>query len=306
MRVDDDCNLNNVCFTSDTVYRHLVKLKPKTGGGPDGLAALFLKNVAGTLASPLAFLYNKSFELSTLPTIWKTAVVTPVFKKGSPSLASNYRPISLTCIACKVMESIIKDKLIAYLLENSLITRQQHGFLAKHSTCSQLLECVNDWSIELNLRHSVDVAYIDFQKAFDSVVHSKLCYKLKSYGVSGKLLDWISDFLFNRTQAVKINNNLSDYVPVKSGVPQGSVLGPVLFLLYINDIVDLFGNGLCVKLFADDLKIYAVINDIVDVNLLQAGLDALNVWSDDWQLPISIKNVLFYIWEELIVVILIH
>jgi len=265
-------------------------LKPKAGGGPDGLTAMLLKNIACSVAKPLSALFNSSFELSAVPEIWKAATVTPVFKKGSPSDVSNYRPISLTCIICKIMESIIKDKLIAYLLDKKLITKQQHGFLAKHSTCSQLLECVNDWSIELNVRNCIDVAYIDFQKAFDSVVHSKLCHKLKSYGISGKLLNWITEFLFNRVQAVKINNIVSDYVPVKSGVPQGSVLGPVLFLLYINDLVDLFGPGLSVKLFADDVKIYAVINDINDVLLFQSGLDALIVWSTEWQLPISLHK----------------
>jgi len=178
------------------------------------------------------------------------------------------------------MESIIKDRLITYLLENSLISKQQHGFLAKHSTCSQLLECVNDWTIELNFRHSIDVANIDFQKALDSVVHSKLCHKLKCYGVSGKLLNWLTDFLFNRIQVVRINNKTSDYIPVKSGVRQGSVLSPVLFLIFINDIVDIFGFGLTVKLFADDVKIYAIINDVNDSVLLQEGLDALYAWSD--------------------------
>lgn len=152
------------------------------------------------------------------------------------------------------------------------------------------MECVNDWSIELNFRNSVDIAYIDFQKAFDSVVHSKLCHKLRSYGVSGKLLDWISDFLFNRVQAVKVNNKLSHYISVSSGVPQGSVLGPVLFLLYINDIVDIFGGGLSVKLFADDVKIYSVIKDVNDISTFQAGLHELNEWSVNWQLPISLKK----------------
>lgn len=286
-RVGDESELSDMQFSPDIVFKHLSKLKPKTGGGPDGLAAVFLKNVAGSLATPLSFLYNNSFESSKLPDIWKAAVVTPVFKKGSPSAVSNYRPISLTCIVCKIMESIIKDNLVAYLLSNGLITKQQHGFLSKHSTCSQLLECVNEWSIELNFRNAVDVVYIDFQKAFDSVTHSKLCYKLQSYGVSGKLLEWVTDFLFNRVQCVKVNNKLSDYIPVKSGVPQGSVLGPVLFLLYVNDIVDLFGKGLNIKLFADDVKIYAVVKDVQDANMFQAGLDALNTWSSDWQLPIS-------------------
>ena len=122
------------------------------------------------------------------------------------------------------------------------------------------------------------------------MVHSKVCHKLASYGVSGKLLGWLTDFLTNRVQSVKVNNSVSDYAPVKSGVPQGSVLGPVLFLIYINDLVDLFGEGLNVKLFADDLKIYAVINDINDINMFQAGLDALHDWSCTWQLPISIQK----------------
>jgi len=289
-RVDDDCSLSHVTFSPDVVFKHLTKLKPKSSGGPDGLTSLFLKNVAGSLAYPLSHLFSKSFELSELPGIWKSAVVTPVFKKGSSSVVCNYRPISLTCVICKIMETIIKDSLIAYLLTNNLITKQQHGFLAKHSTCSQLLECANDWSFELNLRHSVDVAYIDFQKAFDSVVHSKLCYKLLAYGITGNLLSWITNFLSNRVQAVKVGNKISEYVTVKSGVPQGSVLGPVLFLLYINDIVDLFGEGLSAKLFADDVKIYGVINDVLDVIRFQTGLDALNSWSTVWQLPVSVKK----------------
>jgi len=127
--------------------------------------------------------------------------------------------------------------------------------------------------IELNFRHSIYVAYIDFQKAFDSVVHSKLCHKLKSYGVSGKLLNWLTDFLFNLIQAVRINKKkTSEYIPVKSGVPQGSVLGPVLFLIFINDIVDIFGSGLTINLFADDVKMYAIINNVNDSVLLHEGL----------------------------------
>jgi len=289
-RVPDDCELSNVEFTPDVVFRHLSELNAKSGGGPDGLTSVLLINVASTLAQPLSLLYTASFELSAIPDIWKAAIVTPVFKKGSPTAASNYRPISLTCIVCKIMESIIKNQLIAYLLEKKLITKQQHGFLAKHSTCSQLLECVNDWTIELNVRHSVDVAYIDFQKAFDSVVGSKLCHKLSNYGISGRLLGWLSAFLSDRVQAVKVNNKVSDYVSVKSGVPQGSILGPVLFLLYVNDLVDLFGPGLKAKLFADDVKIYAVINDVNDTIAFQTGLDALNAWSIAWQLPISLNK----------------
>jgi len=188
------------------------------------------------------------------------------------------------------MESIIKTRIISYLFENKLITKHQHGFLAKHSTCSQLLECVNDWSVSINARNSVDVIYIDFQKAFDSVVHSKLIHKLSAYGIADNLLIWISSFLSNRSQSVRVGNSYSDFVPVTSGVPQGSVLGPLLFLIYINDIADLFGTDLTVKLFADDVKMYVNISDINNVNLLQEGLFSLSRWARNWQLNISIKK----------------
>jgi hypothetical protein len=153
-----------------------------------------------------------------------------------------------------------------------------------------LLECINDWSISLNARNSVDVVYIDFQKAFDSVVHSKLIHKLSAYGITGNLINWLTSFLSNRSQSVKVGNSYSDFIPVISGVPQGSVLGPLLFLIYINDIVDLFGDDLTVKLFADDVKMYLNISDVDNVNQLQEGLFLLARWASDWQLNISIKK----------------
>jgi len=155
------------------------------------------------------------------------------------------------------------------LLVNDKISKQQHGFLAKHSTCSQIIECTNDWSIALNVRNQVDTVYIDFSKAFDSVVHSKLLCKLESLGVRGKLLAWIAAFLSDRSQVVRVGNAVSNIAKVVSGVPQGSVLGPLLFLVYINDIVDIFDDRVKVKLFADDVKIYVVVENISDCLLLQ-------------------------------------
>ena len=188
------------------------------------------------------------------------------------------------------MESIIKASVTKHLIDNKLITKQQHGFLAKHSTCSQLLECVNDWSFTLNIRNSVDVVYIDFLKAFDSVVHSKLLHKLKAYGIAGNLLQWITNFLCNRFQSVKVGVHTSSFIPVISGVPQGSVLGPLLFLIYINDLVDVIGPNLTAKLFADDVKIYVNVSEIDGVDLLQGGLTAISRWASKWQLKIAISK----------------
>ena len=123
-------------------------------------------------------IFDLSFQTGKLPDIWKTAVVIPVYKKKPPSDVANYRPISLTSICCKLMEHVIKGQLLEFLRHNDLISEHQHGFLAKHSTCTQLIECVDDWTLALDFRNSVDVAYLDFSKAFDSVSHSKLILKL--------------------------------------------------------------------------------------------------------------------------------
>jgi hypothetical protein len=234
--------------------------------------------------------FNQSFQSGKLPSIWKHAIVTPVFKKGLSSNVCNYRPISITCVCCKVMETIINEQMLNFLLNHKKITKQQHGFLSRRSTATQLIECVNDWTLALNSRHSVDCVYIDFAKAFDSVVHTKLCAKLIYFGIKGKLLNWITAFLSYRTQQVKVGGKLSGIVDVISGVPQGSVLGPLLFLIFINDLVDVFDSKLNVKLFADDVKIYVVLNDIGSSSLLQSGLDKLSVWANGWQLQISIPK----------------
>ena len=282
--------LCDITFSYDLVYKAIMSIKTKKSAGPDGLSSSFIKNVAEGVSYPLMLIFDQSFCSGKLPDIWKTAVVTPIFKKGLACDINNYRPISLTCTCCKIMETITKNKMLEYLLLNNFISKHQHGFLSKHSTCSQLIECTNDWTVALKCRNAVDVAYIDFSKAFDSVCHNKLYVKLQSYGIDGKLLRWIYAYLSDRTQCVRIGSSVSGMTSVLSGVPQGSVLGPLLFLLFINDIVDEFGDFLSVKLFADDIKIYAVLDNVHKSDLLQAGLDKLHQWSVKWQLNLNINK----------------
>jgi len=283
-------SLEEVDFSFIKIFRVLKDLKAKHTVGPDGLSTFFLKNISGSIAFPLLLIFNQSFQSGKLPAIWKHAVITPVFKKGLASNVNNYRPISITCVCCKIMETVIKNEMLSFLLKHNKITKQQHGFLSKRSTVTQLLECVNDWSLALNYKQSVDCVYIDFAKAFDSVVHSKLCAKLTAFGIKGKLLSWIVSFLSCRTQQVKVGGELSSIVNVISGVPQGSVLGPLLFLIYINDLVEVFDSKLNVKLFADDVKIYIILDNIDSITLMQDGLNKLSIWADLWQLSISIPK----------------
>jgi hypothetical protein len=190
------------------------------------------------------------------------------------------------------MEYIIKEQLLSYLLNRNLISKQQHAFIIKHSTVTNLLECIHDWSIALNDGNSVDVIYIDFKRAFDSIVHSKLLYKLQCYGICGKLLSWIAAFLNGRSQSVVVENINSTYINVLSGVPQGSVLGPILFILFINDIDSVCQSCTKLKLFADDLKLYSVVKLNLSSNTvsLQQSLDAVCSWANEWQFSINVNK----------------
>ena len=166
--------------------------------------------------------------------------------------------ISLTCVASKIMERIIVQQLTQYLLKLNIISDAQHGFIDKRSTCTNLLVCFNDWTLALQDHCGVNVVYIDFAKAFDSISHVKLIHRLKSYGISDLLLQWIQNFLTGRYHCTRVGNVLSDSVHLLSGVVQGSGLGPLLFVLYINELAEILRTyGVIVRLFADDLKMYA-------------------------------------------------
>jgi hypothetical protein len=229
-------------------------------------------------------------ENNYIPPVWLQAYLTPIFKKGNPTDPHNYRPIALTCTICKIMETIIKDQMLDYLLSKKLISKQQHGFIRRHSTTTNLLESTHDWIVGLGGANNIDVVYIDFSKAFDSIVFSKLLFKLQNCGISGKLLAWLSSFLHGRTQCVVLENCFSTMSDIISGVPQGSVLGPILFLIFINDVISICCGNTTVKLFADDLKLYSVYNNMDNSAELQHSIDKLVSWSNEWQLQINLSK----------------
>jgi len=282
--------LDLVVFSSDQIRIKLKKLKAKISSGPDGLPPIVFKNLANYISSPLAKIYNLLMLKETIPNLWKQANVTPIFKKGSSASPKNYRPISLTCVGSKIFETVIKTVLMPYFEENNFITANQHGFRTRHSTCLNLLESLNDWTENLNAKTDTFIAHIDFARAFDSISIPKLIHKLKWAGIGGPLLACIGSLLTGRTQRVKVGNSYSESLAVTSGVPQGSVIGPLLFIFYINDIANEISPSSIHKLYADDLKAYNTgVND-KEGKMLSNTLQNITRWANDWQLPISTEK----------------
>ena len=233
------------------------------------------------VANPLHHLFSLCFTQHYIPKDWCIHNITPIFKAGDKSSVKNYRPISLLCSSSLVLERLIYNKISDYVFK--LISPSQFGFRPNNSTPQQLLLFLSDIFNSFETKRRIDAVYIDFKKAFDSVPHQELLLKLWSYGITGSLWLWFRAYLSSRLQKVSINHCSSDLLPVVSGVPQGSILGPILFLLFVNDIPDCLSTSKLL-LFADDAKCFHLIKSLDDVCLLQLDLDSLVAWSKKWKL----------------------
>ena len=277
--------LTNINIQQETIEEKISKLRSSSSPGPDKLCPRLLQGISSVISRPLAIIYSHSLEEGTVPLDWKKAHVTPIFKKGEKSYVGNYRPISLTCILCKIMESIIRDAIILHLTRNNVILSSQHGFMARKSCLTNLLEYLEVLTKLVDEGYSVDVVYLDFAKAFDKVPHRRLVAKLKAAGINGCVLDWITAWLTDRTQRVVLNGNCSQWKSVNSGVPQGSVLGPTLFIIFINDIDGAVNTVLSViSKFADDTKLIRKVQHESDRHDFQNDIDNLLAWSEEWQM----------------------
>ena len=272
-------------ISSDLVRTHLKRVRPNKAEGPDEIYARVLKECEKEVAVPLAIIFSRSLSETEIPIDWKRANVVPVFKKGDKGKVENYRPVSLTSLVCKLFESIIKDTIVAFLNENEIIRGTQHGFMKGRSCLTNLLEFLDVATNSFDQGKQLDVAYLDFSKAFDKVPHKRLGLQLKLHGINNKMHAWIELWLSGRQQRVILNGSKSRWENVLSGVPQGSVLGPLLFLIFVNQIE----NGVANKVlkFADDLKLFGVIEGERDQDDFQSDLDKLVEWSEAWQMKFN-------------------
>ena len=270
----------DINFCPSLIRNLLSAINSNKACGPDGIHGKILKNCAVGLAQPLSSLFQLSYNSGIIPWDWKFANVVPVHKKGSKENVENYRPISLTSLVMKTFERILKQELLIHTAH--LLDGRQHGFLNHRSCTTNMVNFLDGVALSINdiKTLSTDVVYFDFSKAFDSVNHDRILMKLKEmYGIDGRFLKFIKNYLQGREQSVVIENCVSSSKPVLSGVPQGSILGPILFVLFINDLPSGLTSGTDIALYADDTKIWRSIIAESDHQILQNDINYLNDWA---------------------------
>jgi hypothetical protein len=278
----------DIIIKREGIINLLRSIKSNKSPGPEEIPARVLKELAPQIALFLEIIFTKSINEGKVPEDWKIANVTPIFKKGNRQDPGNYRPISLTSLSCKILEHIIVSNIMTHLDNNDFLHKSQHGFRKFRSCETQLALFLHDILTSGESKKQVDAVFLDFKKAFDKVPHNKLILKLQSCGLNLKMVNWIRDFLSDRKQKVVIDGISSDIVRVTSGVPQGSVIGPLLFLIYINDLNSRVMSK--IRLFADDAVIYREISDDADIETLSSDLNNVNLWCHEWGLELNLSK----------------
>ena len=281
--------LTDVSISDEKILNIIRSLNPNKAHGWDDISVRMIKICDDALLLPLSIIFESCMSQGVFPEVWKQANVVPIHKKNSKNLKQNYRPISLLPIFGKILEKLIFDSLYQHLNMNSLLNPNQSGFRPGDSTVNQLLSIVHSIFTAFDCNPTLDVrsVYLDISKAFDRVWHQGLIYKLRRCGVSGKLLTLMQSFLENRKQRTVLNGKTSTWSTISAGVPQGSILGPLFFLIYINDLTD--GIKCNVKLFADDTSIFTVVHDPHtaaldmnhDLNLIKLWTSRMHTWRSD-------------------------
>ena len=277
----DTLNFSNNDF--EKIIQNFVPNKPH---GHDKISIRMIKICGKSICKPLQIIFSQCIDTGSFPLEWKKANVVPVHKKGDKQCLKNYRPVSLLPVCGKIFERLIFNEMFGFLIENNLISSNQSGFKPGDSCINQLLSITHEIYKSFDDGFEVRGVFLDISKAFDKVWHKGIIFKLQQNGISGKLLCVLSDFLKDRKQRVILNGQFSSWTSVNAGVPQGSILGPLLFLIYINDLAD--GLSPNAKLFADDTSLFSVIHDVdASANELNNDLYQINKWAFQWKMSFN-------------------
>lgn len=279
--------LSTIDLSLECVSKHLTLLDASKGAGPDGIPPRFLKYTAKTINKPLHIIFNRCLDNGIFPEVWRSANIIPVYKNGSKQNIENYRPISMLNSLSKLFEKLVHQAIYPFIKNN--IIPEQHGFVKSKSTITNLVVFTNFLFGNMDKQIQTDAVYTDFKKAFDRVDHEILLEKVAYNGIRGNLLRWFQSYISYRNQTVVCNGYSSDAFHATSGIPQGSILGPLLFIIYVNDIGNCFRNSKFL-MYADDLKIYISIKTINDCALLQDDLHRLSAYCDNNKLKLSLPK----------------
>ena len=279
-----------IIVNKDEVYELMKQLEERKAVGPDGISGQILKECKNQLIDPIYDLIKCSVQTGKVPKEWKRADIVPIYKSGKKDEPLNYRPVSLTSIVCKICEKVIKKQWTKFLENKGILTNKQYGFRKKRSCGTNLLSFYSR-VIDITQEREgwVDCVYLDLKKAFDKVPHERLLWKLENIGgLHGKIKEWMESYLKGREMRTLVRDEKSKWRKVDSGVPQGSVLAPILFLIYINDMPE--GVDSYMSLFADDAKLLKRVKTNKDCEILQNDLNKIYKWSKKWEMEFNVKK----------------